>query len=96
MPAAPGGGSLGGQVEPQLHLVVGGHLGGQEERRLALHHLLHGLLVSGQAFGQGRQPAGVLQQSLEAQVLGGVGDEVDDALPSGRKVTSRGPWSATG
>ena len=76
---APGRRRLGGDVEEQVDLPLVVDLGGQEERRLALDHLLHLVAVAGQVLGQRRDLAGVLQQRLEAQVLRGTGEEVDDA-----------------
>src|SRR5206468_2369864 len=44
---APGGGRLGRHVEEQVHPLVVVDLGGQEERRLALDHLLHEVALPG-------------------------------------------------
>ena len=67
---------LGRRVEVQRDPLCGVHLGGHEERRLALVDPLQRVGV--EVGGQRRHPLGVVKQCLQTQLPRGVGELLDD------------------
>lgn len=76
---APGRRRLGRDVEEQVDPAVVVDLGGEKERRLAFHDLLHEVGLPGQMVRQRWDLARVLQQRLQAQLLRRTGEQFDDA-----------------
>jgi hypothetical protein len=94
MPAKPRVvGASGGDVEEQANGAVLIHLGSQEERRLALRHLLEQVAVLGVPGGQGRQVLRELQQQLQRLRAGDGAEVPGDLLQAGIERAGRHGFS---